>query len=52
MNVEELHEKFIKLSTVELCEILVLSVKAEADPKLITIIKTYIARSISAEGIR
>jgi len=51
-NVEELHEKFKKLSTVELCDLLVMYSKVQGNKYLIKIIKTYIARSIAAEGIR
>jgi hypothetical protein len=50
-NVEELHEKFKKLSTLELCDLLVMYSKVQGSSKLVVIIKTYIARSIAAEGI-
>jgi len=50
-KIEALHEKFKKLSTVELCDILVMTVATKPNPKLTKIIKTYIARSIAAEGI-
>ena len=51
-KIEVLHERFKKLSTVELCNLLVmLDALPKANPKLLEIIKTYIARSIAAEGI-
>lgn len=50
-KIEELHEKFKKFTTEELCEILVQVNIAKPNPKLVRIIKTYIARSLDKEGI-
>jgi len=50
-RIRQLHEKIKKLSTVEMCDLLVMTVSIKGRPQMIRIIKTYIARSIAAEGI-
>ena len=50
-KIEKLHEKFKGLNTLELCKIYVQVSDVRPNPTLLKIIKTYIARSIAAEGI-